>query len=739
MKKLSSILIIGIFVIVNVLFNYSLWQKLWLSVASPDNYSSDATITELLTETSYRNILRGENPFTPTKGLFYPYGMDFALNDPGTIYVLPFLVLRPFFSISQSMLLSVLGFMLLASLSMYILLRYLKFRRLIALTFALVFAYMPFISHRLLGHYTYVVHFFFPLIYLLWHYFFQAKRIGRKIAAAAGIALSLALCLVSNFYYFIMISLTLALYVGWYVITQPKEFWQMLRHTIWYYVLMLGIFMLAIAPWLSAVRAITVFEGIASTPGYGGAMTYSADILGWLIPNQYNLVYERLVGWLGSVSPYFALFEKYFLHNWEGFVYPGIILVGLYGWITLKLKQRRMPRALWKTIRTTFFASLVFFVLALGPFLKLGNIWHINLDGVEVLFPLPFLLLRSLPGLSGLRVPVRLSVAFVFFACLVGAHVITYLVKDFPRKKYYVVMGVLLSIFLFDQHYSLPVETETALPMGIYSYLKERPADEVVLEIPLTVRDGFQYRGFVHALSPMQGAMSHKHPIIGGYFARVGQPIFDYYAKLPLIGYLLDITDRGNYNPLFEQPKDPYVYPFNAPLAQAIAELDFLNVGYVIVKQDEPYSAQANNLLTQLGFTDVMNERQFTLYQRTINKTNWDMVQFGSETDYLHLGQGLSPGETGVQVMIATRAQIFLSLDSPVDYQTLKITASSGGATKLDVYVNREHLGAVLVESGAREYRLNIPHNVLTSRVNSVMLIRSDKSDPVNLSRVGVE
>lgn len=738
MGKWNIILTVSIFVIVNVLFNYSLWQKLWLSASSPDIYSSDATITELLTETSYQNILRGENPFAPSQSLFYPYGMDFALNDPGTLYVLPFLILRPLLSISQSMLLSVLGFMLLASLCMYALLRYLKFRRLIAMTFSLVFAYMPFIAHRLLGHYTYTVHFFFPLIYLLIHFFCHTPIMWKKMIGACLIALSLALLLFSNFYYFIMVALALAFYSGWYLLTQPRAFWQMLRRTIGYFVFVLVIFVLAISPWLQAVRSIVLFEGITATSGYGSATVYSADILAWFIPNQYNYLYRGAVGWLSSLWPSLAPFEEYFLHNWEGFVYPGLILLGLYGWILLKLKRHTMPQSLWKVIRAPFLASFVFFVLALGPFLKIATVWHVNLEGVEVLFPLPFLLLRSLPGLSGLRVPSRLSAALVFFACLVGAYVITYLVRRSPRPKYYAVMGILLCIFLLDQQYFVPIETGTALPIGIYSYLKERPTDEVVMEIPLTVRDGFQYKGFVHALSPMQGAMLHGHPIMGGYFARVGQPIFDYYDRLRFVGYFLDITDRGNYNPLYEQPQDPQVYPFTVPLTLAQAELDFLHIGYVILKQDEPYSAYARTILSQLGFTSVMGDPQHTLYQRTIGEPDQDSVLFGSDSDYLHIGQGLSAGEPGTQVMIATRAQIFLSLDSPTDYQSLSMTARSAGTTVLQVFVNRQRVGEITIGSGQQEYQVPVAQ-ALTPRVNSIMLIREATSDPVYFSRVGLE
>ena len=137
----------------------------------------------------------------------------------------------------------------------------------------------------------------------------------------------------------------------------------------------------------------------------------------------------------------------------------------------------------------------------------------------------------------------------------------------------------------------------------------------------------------------MQGSIIHGHPIIGGYFARVGKPIFDYYDTLPFVSYMLDITDRGNYNPIYEKPKDPLIYPFEITVEEARVELDFLNIGYVVVKKGEPYSTHVERILNKLSITVVMEDDNYILYQRTINFTPKNSVSFGSDFDFLHIGR----------------------------------------------------------------------------------------------------
>jgi hypothetical protein len=106
----------------------------------------------------------------------------------------------------------------------------------------------------------------------------------------------------------------------------------------------------------------------------------------------------------------------------------------------------------------------------------------------------------------------------------------------------------------------------------------------------------------------MNGHFYHGKPIIGGYFARVPMSIFNYYKKLPFIGYITRIIDKGNYEPLKESPKDVVITPLESDIDAVKNEIDFLSIKYVLLKNNEKYSLPISQILTNTGFKLVMND-----------------------------------------------------------------------------------------------------------------------------------
>ena len=83
--------------------------------------------------------------------------------------------------------------------------------------------------------------------------------------------------------------------------------------------------------------------------------------------------------------------------------------------------------------------------------------------------------------------------------------------------------------------------------------------------------------------------------------------------------------------------------------AHSTEELDFLNVGYIISKNDEPYSSVINSILAELGLVKILNDDSYTLYARDVRETEMDSVDFGDAQASLHIG-GLAQGESGTEV-----------------------------------------------------------------------------------------
>jgi hypothetical protein len=309
-------------------------------------------------------------------------------------------------------------------------------------------------------------------------------------------------------------------------------------------------------------------------------------------------------------------------------------------------------------------------VLTMGPFLKWeGSIELLNLEEVAVVLPLPFLLLHYLPGLESLRAPGRFTPIMVFMLTVAGAYLLdNYLLKS-KRKK--LILGCLLGIFLLDQNYQIPASVSSPIPTILYKQIAKDRVESSVLEIPFTVRDGFRYTGFVYAISPMQGSLIHHKRVIGGYLARVSDETMNFYQNLKLTGYLLSITDRGNYDPVFEKPADPKLFPYPFTSTQTNEDLDFLGVKYILIKQDEPYTQLATQIMKEAGDSQIGSEEGYILYERKVG---------GFDNLAVRYGDGTTEG-VGYRAMVAQDTKLLL--------------ASSGGRTKITMTLSSDKTRAI--------------------------------------------
>ena len=611
MKKRPNFFVILLaFLLINFIFNFRLWSEF----LGNKLIISDNIITEFIVEKSYQNVIHFKNPFI-TKSIFYPFTTNFALNDPGTAYVLPFIFLRPFLDPHRSLLvITLLGFFL-NNFLMYLLLRKLKIGQGLSTLIALIFGFTPFLSHRVMGHYTYIPIYFFSLTYLIVNQFLEIESNKNKFLLSFIFGLFLAFVLLSNFYYFLIIVLGILFFIIYWFFHNRRILFEVVKKNLSCIFLSTIAFIFILLPWLISVYQLIKTGGLVNTPGFGGAITLSADVLSFFTPSEYNPIYKLLFSKLASIIPLFSRYNHFFLNSWERFSYPGIIIVISYLIIILLKIFKRLPEKLWQKIKPYFIMSIVFFILMLGPFLKIFNRWLINLDGVAVVFPLPFLLLHYIPGLSNLRVSSRFTSVFVFFACIVVAYLINYLLIKLNKRKQTILLISLFLVFFIDQLYVIPQNIGDSIPIKIYSYLKNKPQG-TVLEIPFTVRDGFQYIGFVHAIQPMYGQLIHGKPIIGGYMARVSDNIFNYYKNLKFINYLANIIDKGNYIPLKEKPRDINFFPYPYSISTAENEVQSLKIKYVVLKEDEKYSNYLINLFKQIGFTEKQKDNNYLLLEK---------------------------------------------------------------------------------------------------------------------------
>lgn len=708
-----------LFLLINIVFNFRSWKEILTPVRSDRVAVGDSTLAEFILENNYQNIIHLKNPFIAREKLFYPYDINLSLNDPATSNVLFFFVFRPFLGIHQSMLLLVLLNSFFANLFMYILLRKLKITKGIALVLALSYGFMPVVSYRLLGHYTYTSNYIYPLLFLLFLKFLEEKSIKKKLLLSLAMGIFMALILLHNLYYFITVLLMTLFYSIYYFFSSRELLFRIILKNLKFVFFVLIPFIFILLPWFDAVFQLVRYEGIVKTQGFGGAIELSGDLAGFLTPNEYNPLYRLIITSLSHISNFFMKFEKFYFHNWEKFIYPGIIILGSYFY--LFFFRKKIPRSLWKQIKPYFTGSIFFALLTLGPFLKIFNRWSLPLDdGIDLIFPLPFLLLHYIPGFSSIRAPTRFISAFIFLALIVVAYLLTYLFSKIPRKRERLFLVGLFFIFLIDQYYILPMRDTVYFPLRGYNYIKKDPEQATVLEIPFTVRDGFQYIGFVHAISPMNGSFIHKKPVIGGYFARIQPSVFDYYRDLPLIGYIAKIIDKGNYNPVFEKPKEVKIIPFESDPTSAKDEINFLNIKYVLLKNNEKYSRSIEGILREIGFFKKFRDGEFDLYEKKVVSQNFETISFGKKNDSLFVAQGFSFREDGFRWSNGTITKVFFKTNNVKRNKIAFEAESFYRQQKITIYLNYKKTATLNIGTTKQSYMIPTQDG-LKSGINTVI------------------
>lgn len=704
--------VLFIFIVVNILFNFNSWLEVFSSNQNDKVSIGDSTLAEFILENNYQNIIHLRNPFIIKEKLFYPYTINLSLNDPGASNVIFFLILRPFLNVHQAMLFIVLLNSFFANLFMYILLRRLRMNENASLIVALSYGFMPLVPYRLLGHYTYTSIYLFPVAFILFHSYLKQKTNRRKCVFALAIGIFMAFLLLHNFYFFITLILVAFLYILYYFIKSRSFLLTIFFSNVKFLFVSLIVCISILFPWLHAVYTFKQFENMEKIFGFGGATILSADLLGFFTPSEYNPFYYYIFTQLGNFSPLFAKYTRFYLYNWERFVYPGVLILGAY--FFLFFFRKKLPRQLIKKIESHFFISIFLSLITLGPFLKVFNKWSLNIDGIVLVFPLPFLILHFIPVLSGVRAPTRFSPAFIFLACLVTGYLLHYFFHVCSKKKYLLLL-ILLFIFFIDQYYILPPRERTPFPSKIYEYLRKDPQKSTVFEIPFVVRDGFQYIGFVHAIGPMAAQLIHGKPIIGGYFARIPSDIFTYYKNLSFIGYVAKIIDKGNYSPVKEKPQEPVIAPFSGKLTMVAKELDFLNIGYVLLKNDERYTATIHDMLSKLRFSYVFTDENYDLYKRPTRSFYTDTIKFGREDDMLYTAQGFSIRETDFRWIEKTHAQVFIKTKS-LKKSILMIEAQSFyKPQKVSFYFDYSLISEIKIGIERKKYYIPIQKEIMAS------------------------
>jgi hypothetical protein len=195
---------------------------------------------------------------------------------------------------------------------------------------------------------------------------------------------------------------------------------------------------------------------------------------------------------------------------WLGITAPILAL------LTICMRKPSHERR-WRAI------AIIYFVWALGPYLTIGGV------NTGLLFPQQFL--RYVPVLANARIPGRALIVVSLAVAILAA---CWAASRRPRIVY------ALAAVIAAEQLATPFPLAAMEVPHVYYVLATRDPG-TVLELPFGYRDGFGLRGAFDDARMLYQTV-HRHPMAGGFVARLSPRIEAYYQQRPVLAGLLRLS-----------------------------------------------------------------------------------------------------------------------------------------------------------------------------------------------------
>jgi hypothetical protein len=726
-QKYFNFWAIYIYIVTNFLFNFRYFFSQILDDSTHrGSIFGEVWMFEWLTEKFYEKMVSSANPFAAISGIIYPFQIQLGATDAGYgLFLWPFKYLL---STHQALFLIIPLSTLLACFGMYFLMKKVGIRREISFLVGLAFGNMTFLIPRL-GHLNYWCIFVFPWFYYCLMSLFKSKRQSSRALFALGMSVFFSLTLWLNFYYFVILCSSIV-FLGLYYCLKQRSVCMLYLRQFWtfgfMFLVFVGIFQIQ---WIIALVDWIRFDQLPVTPGFGGAIEYSSDLINYFIPSAYGYYTDFIGKYIG----------KHFIfasHIFEDFTYPGVIILVVYGiyiwqWV-IKKKLSFHHRA-----APLFWTGIFFVILTLGPFLHIFGKWGILVDdNIRLVFPLPYLGLKYLPFFNNIRVPGRLVVGFIFFAYWVVGLWLNQWSKRFSAKKMFFVTAMIILIVIIDQRYKEEVAPTQVFPWSLYQRIAQDNADFSVFPVPFTIRDGFTYFGDYQATTAHVAESIHHKPMIGGYTGRIADYKKDYYRNDALLGYIGRLIDENkDTNPTVD--KQTLSDWTSLDYTKARETIDFLDIKYVVANDLQPYSASISSILKQLGYQQTKKEVGYTLWMKPLISKEFLTIDMSSPSANLSLGMGWDP-PNGNKRFMTKNASVMFKI-TKIRPMTLIFSANStSNQQKLTVYINKIKLKSIDISTDEKNYSIEIPPLIMAEGINTVHF-QNQQNESIQFSSITLE
>jgi len=401
-----------------------------------------------------------------------------------------------------------------------------------------IFTFSSYHFAHYFGHLNLLSMEWIPLFILCWYILITRPNIWIGIASA----LTLWLVLLCDYYYFFYCFLAGILIVLWYMLSQ-KDFLFFIRRE---YLSSLSAFVLLtliltgpiIFPLMYLMRTDPLLD--AHNP-----KGFALDLFALFVPGESWRFGQWTEGYWSKLPVGISEASVYL-----GF---GLIILLVYLWT----KRRNIEVAGQNSLGLWYFAAGFFFLMALGPVLRVnGNIVYEGL--------MPYTLLEKvLPFLKLSGVPARMVVMVTLSTSVLGAMAMTHMMKARHRKVF--TFFVIAMIIFESLPTSLPA-TSTSMPDYVTA-LSDLPNDGGVLDEAASTKHFQLYYQTAY----------HK-PLVFGYVARTPSSVAEKEVELKRA------INRGNYAALWGTYHIRYI------VTKDVIKYDnpFVSVG-LVYQDDEVY------------------------------------------------------------------------------------------------------------------------------------------------------
>lgn len=404
------------------------------------------------------------NPFLQSDLIFYPVGFnistgyDFLLI---TIISLPLqLIFKNLFVIYNIII--IINFIF-SSYAAYHLIKYLTNDRKISFIAGIIFGFSPYMLARGLVHINLLTTGMIPLFILLFLKLLKDPSFKNSFL----LALSFLLVCLSCWQYglftllFVFFSLILLYFISKKIILNKQYLKNFVR-----FLILSAFFVLPFAFPMILGRA----NDKMSFPSTGDAVAFSADIFSYLTPSPSHTLYGKFIN------------NNFFLSVNSGYPestnYLGLLeIIFIIYFFFLIVKKNKLKKIIIENIYWII-TAFIFFILSLGPLLKIG--------GYVFQFILPYYFIFYLPFFDFAKEPSRLGIfVMLFITIILSIFLKEYLDQKKTQKN---IILLFIALIIIAERITLPYQIKKIEIPVFYNQIAKEKNDYAILDLPANIK-----------------------------------------------------------------------------------------------------------------------------------------------------------------------------------------------------------------------------------------------------------